>query len=184
MITIDIANMIFLGCLAVGGILLLVSVLLGDVLGGVFDWLNVDLDLGGVSLLPILLGFVAMFGVGGLFGTEGLGMEAAPASLVGAATGAVGSLVVFVVFRGLRSAEAPGATQSESLIGEVGQVTVGIAPNHYGTVVVRFDGAPMQRRATADEAIASGRRVRVIALVGGDLVVAPLEQSAAPVDET
>lgn len=176
MITIDIANMIFIGCLAVGGILLLVSVLLGDLMGGVFDWLNVDLDLGGVSLLPILLGFVAMFGVGGLFGTEGLGMEAAPASLVGAATGAVGSLVVFLVFRGLRSAEAPGATQSESLIGEIGQVTVGIAPGGYGTVVVRFDGAPMQRRATADVAIPSGRRVRIVALVGGDLVVAPVQE--------
>ena len=176
MIAIDIANMIFIGCLAVGGILLLVSVLLGDVLGGVFDTLNIDLDLGGVSLLPILLGFVAMFGVGGLFGTEGLEMKAAPASILGAATGALGSLVVFIVFRGLRSAEAPGATQSESLIGETGQLTVGIVPGGYGTVVVRFDGAPMQRRATADQAIPSGRRVRIVGLVGGDLVVAPVEE--------
>lgn len=174
MITIDLANSIFIGCLAIGGILLLVSVLLDDVLGGILDNIGVDIDLGGVSLLPVLLGFVAMFGVGGLFATEGLGMDVGPASLVGGAVGLIGASVVILIFGTLGSAEAPGATGTASLIGETGQVTVGIGPDAYGTVIVNFDGAPMQRRATSDRAIPAGRRVRVVAVVGSDLVVEPV----------
>ncbi|CAN5703037.1 hypothetical protein BH18CHL1_BH18CHL1_06510 [soil metagenome] len=172
-ITIDLANSIFIGCLAIGGILLLISVLLDDVLGGILDNLGVHLDVGGVSLLPVLLGFVALFGVGGLFATEALGMEAGPASLVGAVVGAVGAGIVLLIFRTLRSAEAPPATGSSSLVGETGRVTVGIAPGGYGTVIVTFDGAPMQRRATSDAAIPPGRQVTIVAVIGGDLVVEP-----------
>jgi membrane protein implicated in regulation of membrane protease activity len=173
-ITVDLANTIFLGCLAVGGILLLVSVLLGDVLGGIFDSLNIDLDLGGVSLLPVLLGFVAMFGVGGLFGTEGLDLEAGPASLVGAIAGAIGAGTVIVLFRALRSAEAPGATATSSLVGRVAQVTVTVEPGGYGTVIVDFDGAPVQRRATAEQTIPAGRRVRIVSIIGSDVFIEPI----------
>lgn len=182
MITIDLANSIFIGCLAIGGILLLVSVLLDDVLGGILDNLGVHLDVGGVSLLPVLLGFVAMFGVGGLFATEALGMDAGSASLVGAAVGAAGAGLVLLIFRGLRSAESPAATGSSTLIGETGQVSVGIAPGGYGTVIVTFDGAPMQRRATSDAAISAGRRVRVVAVVGGDLVVELADTTTQPAE--
>lgn len=171
MIAIDLANSIFIGCLAIGGILLLVSVLLDDVLGGILDNLGIDIDIGGASLLPVLLGFVAMFGVGGLFATEALDMDAAAASLVGAMTGAAGAGVVILIFRALKSAEAPPATGSATLVGETGRVTVGIVPGGYGSVIVDFDGAPMQRRATSDSAIAPGHQVKVVAVIGGDLVV-------------
>jgi len=85
--TIDLANTIFVICLAVGGILLLLTVLLDDILGGLLDFLHIDFDLGGVTLMPLLLAFVAMFGVGGLIGTEALGLAAGPASLIGALSG-------------------------------------------------------------------------------------------------
>jgi membrane protein implicated in regulation of membrane protease activity len=179
-ITVDLANTIFLGCLAVGGILLLVSVLLGDVLGGVFDSLNIDLDLGGVSLLPVLLGFIAMFGVGGLFGTEGLDLEPGPASLVGAIAGALGAATVVFLFRALRAAEAPGAMASTSLIGREAQVSVTVERGRYGAVIVDFDGAPVQRRATADQTIPSGQRVRVVSVIGSDLLVEPSGPAATP----
>ena len=180
MISIDLANSIFIGCLAIGGVLLLLSVLLDDVLGGILDNIGFDIELGGVSLLPVLLGFVAMFGVGGLFATEGLGMEAGPASLVGAVVGAIGASLVLLIFRTLQSAESPGATGTESLVGQIGQVTVGIEPGGYGTVIVTFDGAPMQRRATSDQAIPSGRRVHVRSVTGADLVVEPMAADATP----
>jgi membrane protein implicated in regulation of membrane protease activity len=180
-ITIDLANAIFLGCLAVGGILLLVTVLLGDIAGGVLDALNLDFDLGGVSFLPVLLGFVAMFGVGGLFGTQALDLGAAAASLVGAVTGAIGAGTVVLIFRSLRGQEAPGATATASLVDQEGQVSVGIEPGRYGAVIVNFDGAPLQRRATSDRAIPAGRRVRVTSVVGTDLVVEPVEPASSQV---
>ena len=59
MITIDLANAIFIGCVAVGGILLLITVLLDDLLGGLLDFLHLGFDVGGVTLMPLLLGFVS-----------------------------------------------------------------------------------------------------------------------------
>ena len=82
LITIDLANAIFVLCVAVGGILLLITILLDDLLGGLLDFLHIGFDVGGVTLMPLLLGFVSMFGVGGLFGTQLFGMTAGPASLV------------------------------------------------------------------------------------------------------
>ena len=54
MITIDLANTIFIVCVAVGGILLLITVLLDDIVGGVLDFLHIGFDLGGVTLMPLL----------------------------------------------------------------------------------------------------------------------------------
>ena len=81
MITIDLANAIFIGCVAVGGILLLITVLLDDLLGGLLDFIHLGFDVGGVTLMPLLLGFVSMFGVGGLFGTQLFGLGAGGASI-------------------------------------------------------------------------------------------------------
>ncbi|TMC10853.1 MAG: hypothetical protein E6J29_10815 [Chloroflexi bacterium] len=65
-----VADSIFLICLIAGGGLLLVSVVVGDLLGGVLDALHAGVDIGGVGLMPLVLGFVSMFGVGGLFSTQ------------------------------------------------------------------------------------------------------------------
>ena len=65
---VPIEDLIFVICTLLGGGLLLVTVLVDDILGGVLDALHVGFDIGGVSLMPLLLGFVSMFGVGGLMG--------------------------------------------------------------------------------------------------------------------
>jgi membrane protein implicated in regulation of membrane protease activity len=74
----------------------------------------------------------------------------------------------------LRSAEAPTASGSASLVGSEAQVTVTVEPGRYGTVLVHFDGAPVQRRATSDHTIPAGHRARVVAVVGTDLVLEPV----------
>ena len=58
---------------------------LDDILGGFLEFL--DFDVGGSSLMPILLAFVAMFGIGGLFGTQVLGLSNAAAAVVGVVSG-------------------------------------------------------------------------------------------------
>jgi membrane protein implicated in regulation of membrane protease activity len=160
-------------CLAVGGILLLVTVLLDDILGGLLDWLHVDFDLGGVSLMPLLLAFVAMFGVGGLIGTEALGLGTGPASLVGAAFGVLGAAIVFVLFSFLRRAEAPQAFSLTDLVGRHGRVTVGIPAGRNGSVLLSYGGASHDLTATADVDIAAGSMVTVADAVGGTLIVRP-----------
>jgi len=169
--TIDLANTIFVICLAVGGILLLLTVLLDDILGGRLDFQHVDFDLGGVTLMPLLLAFVAMFGVGGLIGTEALGMDAGPASLVGAGSGMAGAGLVYVIFSFLRRAEAPQAFSLSDMVGRHGRVTVGIPAGRNGSVILSYGGASHELTATADVAIAAGSTVTITEVVGGTLIV-------------
>ena len=65
MFEIPVDEWVFIVCALIGGGLLLITVLLDDILGAV-----IDIDIGGVSLMPLLLSFVSMFGVGGLFATQ------------------------------------------------------------------------------------------------------------------
>ena len=78
MIDIPVEDFVFVVCALIGGGLLLITVLLDDILGAVFDF-----DIGGVSLMPLLLSFVSMFGVGGLFATQVLDVHGGQAAVVG-----------------------------------------------------------------------------------------------------
>ncbi|MEX2546278.1 MAG: NfeD family protein [Chloroflexota bacterium] len=179
MITIDLANSIFLLCVAVGGILLLLTVLLDDILGGILNFFHLGFDLGGVTLMPLLLGFVSMFGVGGLFGTQLFNLGAGPASLVGLLFGFVGAAVVWLVFGALRRAEAPSAFSLDDLVGHRGRVTVSIPAGHSGSVLLSYGGSTHDLSATSDKDIPAGNMVLVIDVAGSTLVVALATQPAS-----
>ena len=76
--------------------------------------------------MPLLSGFVSMFGVGGLFGTEGFGTGAAMASW-SAVFGVVGAGLVWAMFGALRRAKAPTEFSLPDLVGQRGRVTVASA---------------------------------------------------------
>jgi len=95
---VGIADSIFLICLIAGGGLLLVSVVVGDLLGGVLDALHAGVDIGGVGLMPLVLGFISMFGVGGLFSTQVFHLSSGVATLIGIGTGFAGAGFVFLLF--------------------------------------------------------------------------------------
>lgn len=181
MFTIDLANTIFVVCVAVGGVLLLITVLVDDVLGGVLDFLHVDFDLGGVTLMPLLLGFVSMFGVGGLFGTEILHLGAGAASVAGAVFGLVGAALVFLMFRFLRRAEATDTFSLPDLVGQRGRVTVTISPGRLGSVLISYEGATHSLSASADTELSPGTIVLVTDIAGSTVVVTPA--ASAAVDE-
>src|SRR5438128_9338448 len=65
LIEFDLADGIFIFCLLVGGGLLLLTVVLDDVIGGMFDALHIGVHVGGVALIPPLLAFLALSGTGG-----------------------------------------------------------------------------------------------------------------------
>ena len=105
MFEIPVEDFIFVVCALIGGGLLLITVLLDDILGAVFDF-----DVGGVSLMPLLLSFVSMFGVGGLFATQVLDVHGGQAALVGLVFGLAGMGIAYVLFSALRRAESPPPT--------------------------------------------------------------------------
>jgi membrane-bound ClpP family serine protease len=165
------ADLVFGGCLLIGGGLLLLTLIFDDLFGGFLNALHFGFDLGGVSPTPVLLGFVAMFGVGGLFGLHSLALGPGGATLAGAAAGVVGAGVVLGAFKVLGSAQSTETFSLQDMVGTTGRVSVGIPANRFGTVLISFAGASHNMTATADVEIPAGRVVKVVGIAGTNLVV-------------
>src|SRR4030081_144802 len=165
-------DLVFGVCLLFGGGLLLLTLVVDDVFGGLLGALHLGFDVAGVSPTPLVFGFLAMFGAGGLFGLHSINTSVGVATLIGTAAGLVGASVAFGAFKVLKQAEARGACSLYDMIGSTGRVSVGIPANHFGTVLISFAGASHNMPATADSEIPAGRMVKVVAVAGGNLVVA------------
>jgi len=178
-ITIPIEDLVFVLATLVGAGLLLVTVLIDDILGGILDSFNIGFDIGGVSLMPPLLAFIAMFGVGGLFATQVLDIHGGQAALVGVGFGGVGFGVAYGMFRALRRAEGTRPFSVTDLVGHEGSVSVAIPAGRLGTVYVRAEGQTHEIAATAAIDIPAGTAVRITGVAGTGLVVEPLATSAS-----
>jgi membrane protein implicated in regulation of membrane protease activity len=170
-ITVPIEDLVFVLAALVGGGLLLVTVLVDDVLGGILDALHVDFSIGGISLMPPLLAFIAMFGVGGIFATQVLALHGGQAAIVGVGFGMAGFAVAFLLFRALRRAEGTRPFSVGDLVGQMGSVSVTIPAGRLGTVYVRAEGQNHEISATAAEDIPQGTAVKVVGTAGMGLVV-------------
>jgi membrane protein implicated in regulation of membrane protease activity len=178
MLEIPVDDLVFIVCTLVGGGLLLITVLLDDVLGGLLDVLHIDFDIGGVSLVPLLLGFVSMFGVGGLFATQVLDVRGGQAAIIGTVSGLIGFSVVYVMFNLLRKSEGANPFSTSSLVGRSASVAVDIPAGRRGSVLVKAEGQTHEFSATAAVDIPAGTTVTVTGTAGTGLIVAP--QAAVP----
>ena len=165
------ADLVFGACLLFGGGLLLLTLIVDDIFGGLLGAIHVGFDVAGVSPTPMLLGFIAMFGVGGLFGLHSINAGPGGATVVGVISGLIGAGVVFGAFKALRSAESTETFSLQDMIGSTGRVSVGIPANKFGSVLISFAGASHNLTATADVEIPAGHEVKVIAVAGTNLVV-------------
>ncbi|HVH62861.1 MAG TPA: NfeD family protein [Candidatus Dormibacteraeota bacterium] len=167
------ADLVFGACLLIGGGLLLLTLIVDDIFGGLLNAIHLGFDVAGVSPTPMLLGFLAMFGVGGLFGLHSLGLGPGGGTLVGIGAGVVGAGVVFGAFKVLAGAESTETFSLQDMVGSTGRVSVGIPASKFGSVLISFAGASHNMTATADADIPAGRVVRVVAVAGNNLVVEP-----------
>ena len=168
MFEIPVEDFIFVVCALIGGGLLLITVLVDDILGAVFDF-----DVGGVSLMPLLLSFVSMFGVGGLFATQVLNEHGGQAALWGVGFGLVGLGIAYVIFSALRRAEAPPPFSTSDLVGHDAFVHVSIPAGRYGSVLVKAEGQTHEFSATSSVDIGAGTVARVSGVAGSGLIVEP-----------
>ena len=167
-------DLVFGICLLAGGGLLLLTLIVDDIFSGLLGAIHFGFDVAGVSPTPMLLGFVAMFGVGGLIGLHSLDAGVGGATLIGILAGILGSGVVFAAFKVLRQAESSDTFSLEEMVGSTGRVSVGIPANRFGTVLISFAGASHNMTATADAEIPAGHAVKVVAIAGTNLVVTPV----------
>lgn len=163
-----IADLVFLVCALIGGGLLLLTVLLDDILGGLLD-----IDIGGASLMPILLAFVAMFGIGGLFGTQVLELSGGQAAIVGVLSGGGGAAVAWAMFRLLRNSVTESPFSQEDLVGRNAYVAVSIPATAWGTISMQVEGMVQEFRATAAVDIPRGETVHITGATGNGLIVEP-----------
>ena len=126
-----------------------------------------------VTLWPMLLGFVAMFGIGGLFGIA-LGGDAAVQSLLAIASGSAAAALVFGIFTALHRAHGREPTALRDLVGRTARVVVSIGRDLRGTVQLTYDGAVQALPAVSDSEITRGQEVVIVAVRGMAVTVRPL----------
>jgi membrane protein implicated in regulation of membrane protease activity len=117
------------------------------------------------SAMPILLGFLAMFGIGGLLGGA-LEQDVAGQLLIAFGFGIGGASLAFGIFLALGRAEGRTPTALQELVGRRAMVTVSIGAGARGTVRLTYDGAVQIIPATADATIERGREVEIVAVNG------------------
>jgi membrane-bound ClpP family serine protease len=166
-------DLVFGACLLIGGGLLLLTLIFDDIFGGILNVLHAGFDVGGVSPTPMLLGFLAMFGIGGLLGLHSFDAGVGVATLIALVAGLIGAAVVFGAFKALRQAESTDTFSLQDMVGSTGRVSVAIPANRFGSVLISFAGASHNMTATADAEIPAGRVVKVVGVAGTNLVVTP-----------
>lgn len=169
MITIPIEDWVFAVAALVGGVLLLIMVVFDDIVGGLLD--GFGFDVGGTSITPILLGFIGMFGAGGLFATQVLDLHAGQAAIVGVISGAAGAAIAGALFGVLKRSESEEPFKLADLVGESAYVSVAIPAGRYGSVLVKAEGQTHEFSATSDRDIAAGRTVAITGVAGTGVIV-------------
>ena len=172
--TIDIANSLYLVCIAVGGLLLLVSIVLDDYLDRSLDTLRIRFELGGASFVQILLAFLTGFGIGGQVGILVLHLTVSASALVGIAAGLITVVLVVALFAFSRRRGIGPGFDLDDLVGYQGVAESAITPADPGTVSVTYAGEEQQHPATSVESIAAGVTVLVTDATATSLTVAPV----------
>lgn len=126
----------------------------------------------GVLSLKALVAFAGLFGLTGLALLEA-GWDPLPRALVAALAGLAGMLVVAFLMRGLSRLTSSGTVDLRNAVGAPASVYLRIPGRGQGAgkVTLEVQGRTVELLALTDgEAIPTGARVQVVALVGDDTV--------------
>lgn len=158
---------------AVGLVLLLASLVLGEVLDGMFESLELDFA-GGFLSGPVIGAFLAAFGFGAALIMYAADVGAGPGALGGLASGiAVGGLAG-VVTRSLMTMPTDDAVRTSDLVGKTATVVTRIPETGVGEVTLVHQGQFMKLAARASNPISSGQSVTVTAVTSPSSVVVEL----------
>ncbi|MCE4949009.1 MULTISPECIES: hypothetical protein [Streptomyces] len=165
----------FLG-LGIGGIAVLaLSLIFDGLLEGLFGGVLGGLD--GLLSLPVIAGFLSMFGFAGAIVSGGTGLGAAAAVGIGLAAGTAAGAATWRLSRALMRDQTDSAPRREDLVGTAGSVVTAIPADGYGEVLLRLAGHPVKLAARSVAPVARGAEIWVEAsLTSTSVAVRPVER--------
>jgi membrane protein implicated in regulation of membrane protease activity len=155
---------------AVGLAVVLVSLILGDLLDGVFDAIDIEFG-GGIFSAPVLGSFLAAFGFGAALIMFSTGANATLGALGGLASGIVIGGIALVMMRGLMNMPTDETVTTSGLEGSHGVLVTRIPEDGYGEVTVRHHGKQHKYYARASESIPAGTSVEVVGVLSTSAVM-------------
>lgn len=165
---------------AVGLAIIVLSLVVGGVLDGLFGLFDVDIG-GGVFSAPVIGSFLAAFGFGAaliMFATDG---NATIGALGGLASGGVIGAIALVMMRTLMDMPTDETVTTQGLEGTAGIVITPIPADGYGEVTIRHHGEQRKYNARAAHALPVGAQVQVSAVLSASAVlVAPAPDPSDP----
>lgn len=152
---------LFLTMGVIGLLVLLLSILLGDVIDGVFD-----LDMLGGDLFSVagIAAFLGAFGFGGVISLAILNVTWV-AAVVGLVAGVFAAWGATALTRWLKRSEEHSTFKSHSMVGATARVITDIPAGGFGEVRILGSGQSRKRAARSDVPIQAGTEVWVSAIV-------------------
>lgn len=155
---------------SVGLAILVVSLLFGDLLDGLFEAAHFDLGDGLLST-PVIGAFMAAFGFAGALLLRGL--ETSPVVATGGAVGAgvvMGSGTIWLL-RMLVNMPTDATPRTADLVGSLATVVTRIPEDGYGEVLLTASGQRTKLNAKAEGEIAAGTTVVVVQVASSTSVI-------------
>lgn len=165
---------VFIALGVIGVFLLAVSLLLGEVLDGLFD--AVGIDSGGLFSTEVVGAFLAALGFGGWLLSDGFGLPDLIAFAGGVGAGTVMGALALWVSRSLINMPTDATPDRGDIIGALGKVITPIPEGGLGEVTVSRHGQPLKLYARAERELAAGEQIVVIAeLSSTSVIVSPTD---------
>jgi di/tricarboxylate transporter len=154
----------------VGLLIVLLSLVLGEVLDGVFEALDFDVG-GGLFSAPVIGSFLAAFGFGAALVMYGAGTSAAVGALGGLGSGILIGAVTLAMTRFFMNMPTDEPVRVTELVGQRATVVTPIPETGLGEVTLVFRGQMLKLSARADAPMGAGRSVVVAAVTSPSSVL-------------
>lgn len=164
---------VVIGC--IGLLVVIASLVLGDLLEGLFD--AVDVDAGsGLFSAPVIGSALAAFGFGAAVATSA-GAVTGVAALLGVVGGAAFGGVALVITRALMHMPTDESVRLGDIVGKTATVVTRIPEGGFGEVTLIHLGQRLKLSARAEDAVAAGTSVVVTAVTSASSVLVEPEAS-------
>ena len=165
---------------AVGLALVLLSLIVGEVLDGLFDVFDLEFG-GGLFSTPVMGSFLAAFGFGAALIMFTTNAGATVGAFGGLGSGAVVGGIALLMMRSLMDMPTDETVSTATLEGANGLVITPIPAEGYGEVTIRHHGNQHKYNARAGQPLAAGTQVVVTAVLSASAVlVADASEAPSP----